>query len=158
MSRRALLAAATMAAAGTLSFGFEQPALADFTVAAAKRSFDRYFPRIEEGYGRLLEIRDNIKDGDLEAAKAMVNDKVFDVRLRRAMTIYATSFSDASISQQSKELLACVDGFFDNLAKAVSSSSTEAAIEKYNTAAQAFNAYLRVARVQKKLDTEGIMI
>jgi hypothetical protein len=70
-------------------------ARADHTLAAAKVSLDRYFPRIQTGLGQLHQVRDAIKAGDIAQARSIVQDKTFDIKLRRAMSIYATSFSDS---------------------------------------------------------------
>jgi hypothetical protein len=70
-------------------------ARADHTLAAAKVSLDRYFPRIQTGLAQLRQVRDAIKAGDIAQARSIVQDKTFDIKLRRAMSIYATSFSDS---------------------------------------------------------------
>lgn len=150
-SRRQMFSSTALAAAALIVA--PTSALADFTVAQAKRSYDRYFPRIEAGLEQAGEVRQAIIDGDIAKAKALTEEKTFDIKLRRAMSIYATSFSDSSINQQSRSLLACVDGFYDNTAKAVESKTQEESIENWNQAAAAFAAYIRVARLLKLKDT-----
>lgn len=148
VSRRVVLFAG---AASTLAvlLGTSQPASADHTQVAAKLSFDRYYPRIEAGIEEVRAIRDAIANGDLDSAKKLAAERTFSIKLRRALSIYATSFSDSSVNKRSRDLLACVDGFYSNINAAAEAESKEQAIEKYNTAASALQSYVRIARLNK---------
>lgn len=151
LSRRALLSGAfSAAAAAALS---ASPALADHTQQAARRSYDRYFPRISQGLDEVQAVREAISAGDLAKAKELTEAKTFDVKFRRALSIYATSFSDSNINKQSLELLSCVSGFFGGVDKATTAESKEAAVEDWNKAAEAMATYIRVARLAKLKDT-----
>lgn len=91
------------------------PAKADHTYVAGKRSFERYHPRIVEVVERLSMIGERIAAGDMEGANAMISDKQLDIRGRRAMSIYATSFSDNYLGERSRDMLRCVEGLFKEL-------------------------------------------
>lgn len=147
LPRRALLAGACATALALAAPA--APARADHTQAAARRSFDRYFPRIESGLEEARAVREAVKSGDVARARELAAAKTFDIKFKRALNIYATSFSDSNVNKKSLELLACVNGFYDGVAKAVSASSTEAAVADWNKAAAAMEAYIRVARLAK---------
>lgn len=119
---------------------------------AAERSYQRYYPRIEAGVEQIRAVREAIGAGDIMRAKELAAEKTFDVKLRRALSIYATSFSDSNVNEQSRKLLAAVDGFYGGIAKATNATSKEEAVEQYNKAASAFEAYVRVARINKLKD------
>jgi hypothetical protein len=63
-----------------------------------------------------------------------------------------------SINQQSKELLGCVDGFFANIQKAVNASEQAEAVLRFNNAATAMQAYIRVARLTSKASVQDLLI
>jgi hypothetical protein len=151
-TRRAFLTAGVAAAATFLASGARAPARADQTMMTKRRSYDRYFPRIEAGVPLVAAIGAAIKAGDLSFAKSLASDKVVDVQLRRSFNIFATSFSDSSVTVQTQQLLAAAAGFFDNLALAVDAKTQDDAIAKFNVAVDAYKAYIRVARLSKLYD------
>lgn len=91
------------------------PARADHTLASAKRSFDRYHPRIVEALGTIRQIGAAAAKEDVAAAEALMADKLFSVKGRRAFSIYATSFSDNYLGEQSRALLKHVEKMFAEL-------------------------------------------
>jgi hypothetical protein len=153
-TRRAFLESGVAAAAAVFSLSVCTPALADQTMATKRRSYDRYFPRIEAGIPLIAGIGTAIKAGNLPLAKSLAADKLVDIKLRRSLGIYATSFSDSSITVQSQELLAATAGFFENLNLAVNAKSQDEAVAKFNLAADAYMAYIRVARLSKLYSAE----
>jgi hypothetical protein len=84
-------------AAGLAAMLPVHPALADHTMVSGKVSLERYLPRIQTGLSQLREIRDAVKAGDLAMARRVVEDITFDQKLRRALNVYATSFSDSFV-------------------------------------------------------------
>lgn len=88
---------------------------ADHTVAAAKVSFDRYHPRIVGAVDTMKKIGQVVKASDKTAAAELVKDKYFQVKARRAMSIYATSFSDNYLGGQSRLMLKCIDRMYSEL-------------------------------------------
>lgn len=120
------------------------PAFADHTLVAAKRAYDRYYPRIVEGVEKTKTIGSLIKDD--ASIDEIVTDKVFDIKLRRAMSIYATSFSDNYLGERSRDMLKCVDRFYGELAKAREGTERK---EHYNSAVVALVTYFEIARLDK---------
>lgn len=57
-----------------------------------------------------------MKSQNASDVKTLITDKVFDVKARRAFSIYATSFSDNYLGERSRAMLKCVDGMYNELA------------------------------------------
>lgn len=147
ISRRAALAAACAGAAGLLA---EAPAArADHTYVAAKRAFERYYPRIVAGVDQVREVRGIVAGADGSVA-AVVDSRVFDVKLRRALSIYATSFSDNYLGERSRDLLRSVDVFYREMAK-VKGAAEGDCVEHYNKAVDALQEYFEVARLDSSV-------
>lgn len=126
------------------------PAFADHTYIAAKRSFERYYPRIIAGVEQTKEIGNLVRSEAGNAAVAEVIDgKLFDVKLRRALSIYATSFSDNYLGERSRDLLKSVDLFYAEMGKVKKAASQNEGMEHYNKAVNAFADYFEVARLDK---------
>lgn len=158
-SRRTILAGAAAAVLAVVTVPFlPSPALADHTQQAARRSYDRYVPRIEAGIGEARIVGAAIKTGDLATAKDLASAKTFNVKFRRALSIYATSFSDSNINKQSIELIACVNGFFLQVDKAVNAKDADEAVAEWNLASDALAAYIRVARILALKDMKPLSV
>lgn len=115
-------------------------------------------PRITAGIDEARIVGAAIKTGDLATAKDLAAAKTFDVKFRRALSIYATSFSDSNINKQSIELIACVKGFFLQVDKAVNAKDAEEAVAEWNLASDALTAYIRVARILALKDMKPLSI
>ena len=63
---------------------------------------DRYHPRILSFLATVAEIGGLLKKNDVSAARELIVDKQFDIRARRALSIYATSFSDNYVTETSR--------------------------------------------------------
>lgn len=85
---------------------------------------------------------------------AIVSDKVFDVKLRRALSIYATSFSDNYLGQRSRDLLKCVERFYVELGRA---KGGEERVAHFNRAVDALGRYFEIARLDKAV-LDGLFI
>lgn len=128
------------------------PALADKTPASVRRAFERYYPRILAGGVTLREIGDSLSKGDIAAANEAASSKEFDVKFRRALSIYATSFSDSVLSQQSRDLLFVTDRLFNELAAFKNSTSvTDEVMEHYKICTEAYLKYNKIARLPKEM-------
>lgn len=150
ISRRDALQFTFATAAGT--FLFASPSLADHTYVAAKRSFDRYYPRIVAGVEQTREIRSLVRSGAGGSAVAEVVDgKVFDVKLRRALSIYATSFSDNYLGERSRDLLKFVDAFYAEMGEVKKAGNADEGVEHFNKAVNAIENYFEVARLDKSV-------
>lgn len=147
LSRRAALTA--LSSAGAALF-LGAPALADHTYAAAKRSFDRYYPRILSGVDMMREVRAIVKGGPGSVAD-IVDGKLFGVKLRRALSIYATSFSDNYLGQRSRELLSCVKRFYAEIEQVKEAGGKEDMVEHYNGAVEALFVYFETARLDRAI-------
>lgn len=149
LSRRAFGA---LLSSGVLSTLAPFPALADKTAQSQRRAYERYYPRILAGGVRLREIGQSLSKGDIAEANAAVSSKEFDVKFRRALSIYATSFSDSVLSQQSQDLLYVTNRLFDELNSFKNATSvTDDVMEKYNTATEAYRKYNKIARLPKDM-------
>lgn len=124
-------------------------ALADHTYVAARRAFDRYYPRILAGVDQVREVRGLVRGSGAGSVAEIVDGKVFDVKLRRALRIYATSFSDNYLGERSRDLLKCVDTFYAEMGKVKVASETVDGVEHYNRAINALVNYFSVARLDK---------
>lgn len=93
-----------------------------------------------------------VKDGG--SIDDIVSDRVFDVKLRRALSIYATSFSDNYLGQRSRELLKCVERFYTELGKA---RAGEERVAHFNRAVEALGRYFEIARLDKSV-LDGLYI
>lgn len=91
------------------------PAKADRTYVAAKRSYERYHPRILIAIETLRSVRDAVKASDASGAASFIDDKQFDIKARRALSIYATSFSDNYLGERSRAMLKSVNGLYTEL-------------------------------------------
>ncbi len=151
LTRRAALGAlagvVTAVAAGAIN---PSPALADRTLMAARRSFERYYPRISAGGATLREIGAQLSKGNTSEVAAAVEAREFDVKFRRALNIYATSFSDNYVGQKSRDLQLCTNKLFDELGAMKASSEAEDAVEHYSMAVEAFKKYVKIARLPKE--------
>lgn len=128
------------------------PSLADHTYVAAKRAFDRYYPRIVAGVEQTREIRSLVRSGaGGEAVAEVVDGKLFDVKLRRALSIYATSFSDNYIGERSRDMLKYVDAFYAEMGQVKKAGNTGDGVEHFNKAVNAFTNYFEVARLDKTM-------
>lgn len=100
----------------------------------------------------MREIRDRImSDGNIDE---IVQDKVFDVKLRRALSIYATSFSDNYIGERTRDMLKSVDAFYGEVGKAKEGGER---VEHFNLAVDALQKYFEVARLDGKV-LQGLQI
>jgi hypothetical protein len=97
-------------------------------------------------------VREAVRAGELGKARELVRARTFDVRFRRALSIYATSFSDSNINKTSLELLSCIAAFFDGIDKALAAGTKEESVDDWNKAATAMEGYIRVARLSKLKD------
>lgn len=141
ISRRAFLLSVLPAAAVTAA---TSPAFADHTLTAAKLSYDRYHPRILETIEKVRQIGQAVTTGNVEAAAKIIQDKVFQVKSRRAFKIYATSFSDNYLTQKSRKMIKAMDAFYsamDQVAK-----GTEMKMH-YNAAIDMLEVYYKIARL-----------
>lgn len=93
-----------------------------------------------------------MKDGG--SIDEIVSEKVFEVKLKRALSIYATSFSDNYLGERSRELLKCVDRFYAEIGKA--KGGEERAVH-FNRAVDALRRYFEIARLDKNV-LDGIVI
>lgn len=119
-------------------------ALADHTVIAARRSYDRYHPRILAAIETIRKINTSVGKGDAEGAASLINDKLFSIKARRAFSIYATSFSDNYLGAQSREMLKNVDGMYSEL-ELVATGADMA--EHFGAAVEKLEAYYSAARL-----------
>ncbi|PXF48458.1 hypothetical protein BWQ96_01627 [Gracilariopsis chorda] len=145
LSRRSFLT--TLTAIPILIPSLPQPALADRTAVGARRSFDRYHPRILSLIDTLKEIRTFVTRSDASGAAALITDKQFDIKGRRALSIYATGFSDNYVGQRSKDMLRCVDGFYKEMGLVADGTNME---EHYGKAVTLLNTYYEQARLPQK--------
>lgn len=140
MSRRdfaTLIGVGAVTAAGLVTS--PTPALADKTVQSQKRSFERYYPRIAAGGDTLRSVGDMLGQGDVAGAKEAVEAKEFDIKFRRALNIYATSFSDSALNKQSQELLYCSERLFNELETLKKAEKiTNEVLEHYTIATEAY--------------------
>lgn len=128
------------------------PALADKTVQSQRRAYERYYPRILAGGATLRQIGESLEKGDIVEANASVNSKEFDVKFRRALSIYATSFSDSVLSQQSQDLIYVTNRLFDELKLLKNADSvTDDVIEHYKVSTEAYLKYNKIARLPKEM-------
>ena len=148
-SRRALLAISASLATGAISLSHVDVALADRTLVAAKRAFDRYYPRIVEGRDTLQQVGNALKENDMDTAKTLTSKKEFDIRFRRALSIYAGSFSDNYVGKETRQLMACVQKLFDEVHLLQEATSKEDALQHYDIAVKAFAVYIKTARLPK---------
>lgn len=142
LSRRNFLT--TLTAIPILVPSLPQPAFADRTAIAARRSYDRYHPRILSLIDTLKEIRIFVSSSDASGAAALITDKQFDIKGRRALSIYATGFSDNYVGQRSKDMLKCVDGFYKEMGLVADGTNME---EHYGKAVALLNNYYEQARL-----------
>lgn len=152
-SRRdfAALALAALAVPSVATLG-ATPALADRTVQATRRAYERYYPRISSGGATLRSIGASLRSGDVAAAKLDVESKEFDVKFRRALSIYATTFSDNYVGQKTRDLQLVTNRLFDELDKVKQAPEvTEEVMEHYKIAAEAYTKYVNIARLPKEL-------
>lgn len=146
VSRRALLQATGGGALGALFSG--APALADHTYIAAKRSYERYFPRIVAGVEQTRTIG-TLVGTDAAGIADIVDGRLFDIKFRRALSIYATSFSDNYLGERSRDLLKCVEAFYAEMGKVKTAAGREDGREHYNKAVNAITEYFEIARLDK---------
>lgn len=150
--RTALVALLQTVTAATVSFAVPFPALADHTLQSAKRAFDRYYPRIAAGGETLRSLAPLLSRGDVGAISEAVSQRDFDVKFRRALNIYATSFSDNYIGQKTKDLQYCANRLFDELSAMKNVQAVdENVMEHYTIAVQAYSKYVRIARLPQEL-------
>lgn len=148
VSRRSLLQVTAAGAFSTLFFG--APALADHTYVAAKRAYERYYPRIVAGVEQTRTIGTLVGTASDNAAIAeIVDGKLFDIKFRRALSIYATSFSDNYLGERSRDLLKCVDAFYTEIGKVKAAGTAEEGKDHYNRAVNAMKNYFEIARLDK---------
>ena len=112
-SRREFLL--TFSIAATAISMVSSPAKADHTYVAAKRSYERYHPRILATIETLRSVRDAVKASDASGVANLIDDRQFDVKSRRALSIYATSFSDNYLGERSRAMLKSVNGLYTEL-------------------------------------------
>jgi len=128
------------------------PALADRTVQATRRAYERYYPRISSGGDTLRSIGVSLRSGDVSTAKDAVESKEFDIKFRRALSIYATTFSDNYVGQKTRDLQFVTNRLFDELDKVKSAGEvTDEVMEHYKTATEAYSKYVNIARLPKEL-------
>lgn len=149
-SRRAALAGLAGAASALALSALPRPALADRTFISAKRAYERYYPRISAGGETLKAVGASLAADRADEAAAAVSDPLFDVKFRRALGIYATSFSDSSVSQQSRDLVRCADRLFDQLGLMVAAADADGKMERYSLAVEAYQKYVKIARLPKE--------
>lgn len=154
VSRRA--AVSVLAALGA-GIALPHASRADHTLVSAKRAFDRYYPRIVDGSDILREVGKCLARGDVADAASLTEDKKFDIKFRRALRIYATSFSDNYVGKQSRQMLSCIDGMYGELQKMKDAPTPEEAAQHYSVAVSAFKAYIKIARLPGTV-TEGFEI
>ncbi len=117
-----------------------------------RRAFERYYPRILAGGVTLREIGQSLEKGDIAEVNAAVNSKEFDVRFRRALSIYATSFSDSVLNQQSQDLLYVTNRLFQELESLKDASAvTDDVMEHYKVSTEAYLKYNKIARLPKEM-------
>lgn len=151
VSRRTLLSA--LPAVLTLAVG-GQAALADHTLVAAKVSFDRYHPRILAAIETVRQIGRAAANGDSATAATLLNDKIFLVKARRALSIYATSFSDNYLGKGSRKMLKYIDGMYAELELVAGGTDMK---EHYNAAIDMLEAYYTAARLPRA-EVSGLRI
>lgn len=144
MTRRTAIATLLSVSAALV---LPEVSLADHTYAAARRSLDRYYPRILAGLEMLKSVKQKVVAKDASTIGEITETKLFDIGFRRALSIYATSFSDNYLGQQSKNLLACVDGMYSELSKVKAAADQDDAVLHYNRAVLAIEKYFLVARL-----------
>lgn len=140
LSRRAMLLTTVPAAFAMVA----SPVLADRTAAAAKVSYDRYHPRMLDAIEKVRQIGEAVAVGNTEAAAALINDKVFQVKSRRAFSIYATSFSDNYLNQDSRKMIKSIDKMYSELEKVAAGTEMK---EHYDTAIGFLKFYYKMARL-----------
>ncbi|CAN8065867.1 unnamed protein product [Agarophyton chilense] len=92
----------------------------------------------------MKQIRSCVTSADVSAAAALINDKQFDVKGRRALSIFATSFSDNYLGERSRDMLKSVNGFYKEMALVASGKDM---VEHYKKAVTLLDAYYREARL-----------
>ncbi|KAI0565551.1 hypothetical protein FGB62_17g348 [Gracilaria domingensis] len=120
------------------------PAFADRTAVGARRSYDRYHPRILALIETMKQIRLYVTSDDVSGAAALITDKQFDVKGRRALSIYATGLSDNYVGQTSRDMLKYVDAFYKELAIVADGNNM---VEHYGKAVDLLDAYYKEARL-----------
>lgn len=123
------------------------PAFAERTATGAKRSFDRYHPRILALIESTRQIRSLVPKGDATAANDIINGKLYDVKGRRALSIYATSFSDNYLGQRSKDMLGSVNRFYKEMGFVAAGTDM---VEHYGKAVAMLREYYEGARLPKQ--------
>lgn len=154
ISRRSAMAALLRTSAAITAVGCVSPlpVLADHTLQSAKRALDRYYPRIAAGSETLRSIGAMLARGEVSAASAAANEREFDVKFRRALDIYASSFSDNYVGQKTKDLKVCSNRLFDELGALKTAESIDDEImQHYTVAVEAFTKYVRIARLPIEL-------
>lgn len=89
----------------------------------------------------MSRVGECIKKKDISGATALIEDKQFSVRGRRALSIYATGFSDNYLGERSRDMLKCVDTIFVQLQSVKEDDS------HYAKAVEAMREYYRLARL-----------
>ncbi|GAB0490291.1 hypothetical protein MMPV_001523 [Pyropia vietnamensis] len=147
-SRRSVLLsllAAPLAAAVTAP----APARADRTAAATRVATDRYLPRLKEAAATMRTIRDAVEAGDMAAAKAAIEDKVFNVKVRNALVLYAGVFSDNYVSSRTAAMQSDVQRMYEALGKVKAGGAD--APEEMEQAIKAYMAYGRRGLLPKEV-------
>lgn len=125
------------------------PVRADRTAAATRVATDRYLPRLKEAAATMRTIRDAVAAGDTAAARAAIEAKVFDVKIRNALVLYAGVFSDNYVSSRTAAMKSDVQRMYDALEK-VKAGGVDAP-EEMEKAIKALNAYGRRGRLPKEV-------
>lgn len=102
----------------------------------------------------MRDIRAAVISHDAAKVRDIVDSKIFDIKGRRAMSIYATSFSDNYLSERSRGLIKCVEGFFKEVrlvAEGVDMS------DHYEKAVHFLNVYYRGARLPME-ELDGLQL
>lgn len=125
------------------------PARADRTAAATRVATDRYLPRLKDAATTMRTIRDAVAAGDTAAARAVIEAKVFDVKIRNALVLYAGVYSDNYVSERTAAMKSDVTRMYEALEKV--KAGGEDAPEEMEKAIKALNAYSRRGRLPKEV-------
>lgn len=114
--RRTFLSTSVSLSAAAVTFLLApKETLADYTYASARRSFDRYHPRILSSIETIRAVGTAISIKDNESISKLINNKVFNVKGKHAFTIYAGVFSDNYVTNTTRKMVRDTDSLFSEL-------------------------------------------